>query len=92
MASRRVSYEAIDCDKVFWLKMSKLIEHAVKVCDNCLNAANAPIKCAFQSWQMPWTRIHLDYAEPMNNFYFQMVLHCYNLGSMYSRIFAQPSN
>lgn len=67
--------------KVFWPNITKHIEVAVKTCDNCAKAGKAPIKCTLQPWPTPtapWTRLHMDYAGPINGYYFLLIIDAYS--------------
>ncbi|XP_017482519.1 PREDICTED: uncharacterized protein K02A2.6-like [Rhagoletis zephyria] len=68
-------------DKVFWPRMSKDIEQIVKSCDSCAKAAKTPIKCTLHPWPMPiapWIRVHLDYAGPIDNYYFLIIVDAFS--------------
>ena len=49
----------------YWPNMDKDIEQVVKIRKGCQLAAKAP-PVKFTSWpktDVPWTRLHIDYAE-----------------------------
>ena len=55
-----------------WPNMDKDIEQVVKTCKGCQLAAKAP-PVKFTPWpktDVPWTRLHIDYAGPMNGNYY----------------------
>lgn len=63
--------------KVFWPKIDADIERMVKECDCCATAGKAPIKCTLKSWPIstkPWSRIHADYAGPIEGVFFLVVV------------------
>lgn len=56
---------------VFWPNMDKDIEEKVRECRGCALAMKAP-PTQFGSWakpDRPWSRIHLDFAGPLDGFY-----------------------
>ena len=56
--------------------MDKDIENAVKSCKGCALAAKAP-PIKFNSWpktNLPWSRIHTDFAGPLEGYYYLIVL------------------
>lgn len=68
-------------DKVFWPKLSLSIEKKVKTCEKCAKAGKAPKKVPLQLWPMPaapWCRVHLDYAGPINGFFFLVIVDAYS--------------
>lgn len=68
-------------DKVYWPNITQNIEETVKNCETCAKVAKAPIKCTLKPWPMPtapWTRVHLDYAGPINGFYFLVIVDAYS--------------
>ncbi|RLU20774.1 hypothetical protein DMN91_007388 [Ooceraea biroi] len=67
--------------KVFWPKIDKNIEEAVKACENYARAGSSPIKCSPQPWPIPkgpWSHIHVDYAGPVNGFYYFVIVDAYS--------------
>lgn len=53
------------------------IEKYVKTCDNCQLAGKLPIKVPSKPWPSPtksWTRSHADFAGPINNTYYLIVV------------------
>ena len=53
----------------------------MKSCEKCAKASKTPIKCILQPWPLPtgpWTRIHLDYAGPIGNVYFLVIVDAYS--------------
>ena len=63
--------KSLMCSFVYWLNMDKDIEKAVKLCKGCAMAAKAP-PIKFNPWpktDLPWSRIHIDFASPLKGFY-----------------------
>ncbi|XP_062714269.1 uncharacterized protein K02A2.6-like [Aedes albopictus] len=53
------------------------IEDYVRRCSHCATAAKAPVKAKPEPWpktEKPWTRIHIDYAGPVDGNYFLVVV------------------
>ena len=66
---------------VFWPRIDEDIEMAVKKCDQCQRAGPMPKRTALEPWptaQDPWKRIHMDFAGPMNGFYYFIVVDSYS--------------
>ena len=60
----------------YWPNMDKDIEQVVKTCKGCQLAAKAP-PVKFTPWpktDVPWTRLHIFYAGPMNGNYYLIVV------------------
>ena len=73
---------------VSWPKIDQEIEHAVRQCSNCMNAAKAPVKTDLISWRYPerlWERLYIDYSVPFKAHYFLVVVDGY---SKWPEIFA----
>ncbi|CAH8550749.1 unnamed protein product [Dicrocoelium dendriticum] len=54
---------------VYWPFMDKQLEELAKSCNKCAVAAKAPQKEAIHPWptpDKPWTRVHVDFAGPVN--------------------------
>ncbi|XP_003747028.2 uncharacterized protein LOC100905937 [Galendromus occidentalis] len=61
----------------YWPGMGKDIEGLVKSCRHCIQHAANPRKIPLQPWpdpKSPWTRIHLDYAEPQRGKIFLVIV------------------
>ena len=60
----------------YWKNMDKDIENMVKKCKGCALAAKAlPIK--YSPWpktDRPWTRIHVDFAGPLEGYYYLIIV------------------
>ena len=62
--------KSLMCSYVYSPNMDKDIENAVKSCKGCTLAAKASIK--FNPWpkmDLPWSRIHIDFAGPLEEYY-----------------------
>ena len=60
----------------YWPRMDRDIEKIVRECQGCPLAAKAP-PVQIQPWpkmDTPWTRLHIDYAGPLNGHYFLVVV------------------
>ena len=61
---------------VYWKGMDKDIEEKVKRCKGCALAAKAP-PIQFSPWpkaDYPWSRIHVDYAGPLDGVYYLIIV------------------
>ena len=61
---------------VFWKNLDKDIENMVKTCTGCARAAKSP-PVKFSPWpktDRPWTRIHADFAGPVDGHYYLIVV------------------
>lgn len=68
-------------EKVFWPGIDADIEKAVRKCESCASNAKAPRKCELKSWPIPkgpWSRIHIDYAGPVNGNYFLVMVDAFS--------------
>jgi hypothetical protein len=66
---------------MYWHGINKDIESIVKSCDACQKAAKMPIKNTLAPWPEPtkaWERIHIDFAGPMENSMFLIVVDAYS--------------
>ncbi|XP_018396948.1 PREDICTED: uncharacterized protein K02A2.6-like [Cyphomyrmex costatus] len=67
--------------KVFWPGITADIERTVKMCKACATNARTPIKCSLQPWPIPtkpWSRIHADYAGPVNGAYYLVIVDAFS--------------
>lgn len=58
---------------VYWPRIDSDIEKLVKSCEQCALIKSSPKKVALHSWDEPtenWERIHIDYAGPLEDYYF----------------------
>ena len=52
---------------MWWPEIDKQIEEKVKSCNTCQTNRNTPELAPLHPWEWPdkpWSRIHVDYAEP----------------------------
>ena len=65
------SYKSLMRSNVYWTNMDRDIEDWVKACKSCALAAKAPpIKLSpWPKINRPWSRIHIDFAGPLDCFY-----------------------
>ena len=73
MKSLRRSY-------TYWPKMDQDIEDLVRHCKGCQLAAKSP-PVRTQPWpktDIPWSRIHMDYAGPLNGYYHLVIIDSYS--------------
>ena len=65
---------------VYWQGMDMDIENVVKCCKGCAKAAKAP-PVKYYPWpktDRPWSRLHIDYAGPINGIYYLIVVDSYS--------------
>ena len=68
---------ALAREKCFWPGITQQISSYVQRCNNCATNAKSPIKEVLHPWPIPdnpWNRIHIDFAGPMNQDYFLVVV------------------
>lgn len=66
---------------VYWPEMDKHIETTVRQCDACQRAGKLPQRTTLQPWPNsngPWKRIHVDYAGPIDNSYYLIVVDAFS--------------
>ena len=64
---------------VFWPKMDLDISNIVDACKGCALAAKAP-PITYKPWpktDQPWSRIYEDFAGPMEDFYYLILVNSY---------------
>lgn len=62
---------------VYWPNIDKQIEDFVRNCAQCASTAKSPVKIPLAPWPTtagPWQRIHIDYAGPVNDWYYLVVV------------------
>ncbi|XP_062704527.1 uncharacterized protein K02A2.6-like [Aedes albopictus] len=72
-----VRMKTIARNYVYWPGLDGAIEDYVRRCSHCATAAKAPVKAKPEPWptpEKPWTRIHIDYAGPVDGNYFLVVV------------------
>lgn len=73
--------QALARTKCFWPEMNKQINAYVQRCESCATNAKAPRKEVLHAWprpDRPWQRIHVDFAGPMDNDYFFIIVDAYS--------------
>ncbi|KFD58860.1 hypothetical protein M514_00023, partial [Trichuris suis] len=76
-----VQMKAIARSYIYWPGLDNEIETVVRSCDKCSAVAKTPVKTELSSWpipEKPWSRIHVDYAGPMEGQYFLVVVDAYS--------------
>ncbi|XP_062711752.1 uncharacterized protein K02A2.6-like [Aedes albopictus] len=66
---------------VYWPKIDDDIEGLVRCCRSCAEAAKSPRKTDLESWPVPskpWERVHIDYAGPIDGFYYFLVIDAFS--------------
>lgn len=66
---------------VFWPMMDSQLEEVGRSCSNCACASKRPIKTELQTWPIPdspWSRIHVDFAGPINGVSFLILIDAYS--------------
>ncbi|XP_055634306.1 uncharacterized protein K02A2.6-like [Toxorhynchites rutilus septentrionalis] len=65
---------------VYWANIDDVVEDYVRCCRSCAEAAKSPRKTDLESWPIPskpWERVHIDYAGPINGYYYFLVIDAY---------------
>lgn len=77
-ASRMQGLARTQC---FWPGITHDIDNFVKNCESCATNAKSPIKDQLHPWPIPdkpWQRLHIDFAGPMNNDFFLVVVDAFS--------------
>ena len=70
---------------VYWYSKDRDIESLVKSCKGSGLAAKAP-PIKFNPWpetKYPWSRLHIDFAGPLNGSYYLIVIDIFTSGQRY---------
>ncbi|XP_055622803.1 uncharacterized protein K02A2.6-like [Toxorhynchites rutilus septentrionalis] len=62
---------------VYWPNIDDQITALVRACQECASVAKADTKTKLESWptsEKPWQRVHADFAGPINDTYFLLVV------------------
>ena len=62
---------------VWWPNLDKDLEDVVKQCPECFQNARSPGRAELHPWEwpsQPWHRLHIDYAGPVQNKYFLVLI------------------
>ena len=65
---------------VYWKNMDRDVEDTVKACKGCALAAKAP-PIQYSPWpkaDRPWSRIHVDFAGPLDGSYYLIIVDSYS--------------
>ncbi|PIO75462.1 integrase core domain protein [Teladorsagia circumcincta] len=65
----------------FFTALDSDIERLVKNCTTCAEAVKNLVKAELSSWPKatsPWTRVHADFAEPLDRIYYLVVVDAYS--------------
>ena len=65
---------------VYWTKMDNDISYMIEKYKGCALVAKAP-PTTFKPWsktEQPWSRIHVDFAGPLEDFYYLIVVDSYS--------------
>ncbi|XP_040168903.1 uncharacterized protein K02A2.6-like isoform X1 [Anopheles arabiensis] len=66
---------------VYWPNVDEDVAHIVKSCIECSSVAKTDRKTTLESWPVPekaWQRLHLDYAGPVNGYYYLILVDAYS--------------
>ncbi|CAH8609833.1 unnamed protein product [Dicrocoelium dendriticum] len=66
---------------VFWPMMDSQIEDIGRSCSRCISASKLPVRVPLQSWSnpgSPWSRIHVDFAGPVEGVEFLVMVDAYS--------------
>ena len=61
--------KTLACGLLWWPKLDNDIEQYVKHCDTCQSTRYMPSLAPQHPWEFtkrPWSRLHIDYAGPVN--------------------------
>lgn len=76
-----VKTKALARSYIWWPKLDNDIENLVKGCHSCQMVQPSPERCALIPWQPTdtvWSRIHIDFAGPVKNHYFFVIVDSYS--------------
>lgn len=66
---------------LWWPSIDNELEELVRSCPKCLETRKAPPKAELHPWEwpsQPWHRIHVDYAGPVQNKYFLVIVDAFS--------------
>ena len=69
--------KSLACKFLWWPGMDRQIEETVKACPECQQSQSAPPVAPLCSWQWPtrpWSRLHIDFAGPMDNLTYLVII------------------
>ncbi|XP_062700701.1 uncharacterized protein K02A2.6-like [Aedes albopictus] len=73
--------KAIARSYVYWPDVDGDVEQYVRQCRACADAAKSPRKTTLESWPIPtkpWSRIHIDYAGPIDGLYYLVIVDAFS--------------
>ncbi|XP_055922719.1 uncharacterized protein K02A2.6-like, partial [Eupeodes corollae] len=76
-----VKTKALARSYVWWPKIDHNIEKMISSCVSCKLTQSSPEKCPLIPWtptESAWSRIHVDFAGPINGFYFLIIIDSYS--------------
>lgn len=72
-----VKCKAMARSHVWWPGIDAELENLIKNCEPCAKMRPDPIKAPLKTWEnsgKPWSRIHIDYAGPVDNNYYLVII------------------
>ncbi|XP_039453069.1 uncharacterized protein K02A2.6-like [Culex pipiens pallens] len=66
---------------VYWPNVDDDVVQFVRQCKPCAAAAKSPTKATLESWPLPdrpWQRVHIDYAGPVDGYYYFVIVDAYS--------------
>lgn len=66
---------------LWWPRIDTEVEEFISKCEACAKLRPEPNKAKLMSWEStgkPWTRLHIDFAGPIDNFYYFIVMDSYS--------------
>ena len=77
---------------VYWPNMDRDIGDIIESCKACALAAKSPTTTCkpWPNTDHPWQRIHTDFAEPVDNMYYLIVVDSHSKGLRYYNVKDQP--
>lgn len=76
-----VKTKALARSYVWWPKIDEDIERMINNCNFCQELQSSPEKAELIPWKSSnavWSRIHIDYAGPVRDFYLLVVIDSYS--------------
>lgn len=73
--------KSISRSYVYWPSIDSQIENMAKTCTSCSSIMKAPTKTNLESWPIPdgpWQRIHIDYAGPIDDKFYLVIVDPYS--------------
>lgn len=73
--------KSLDRSYVYWPNVDDDVLQFVRQCKPCAAAAKSPTKATLESWPLPdrpWQRVHIDYAGPVDCYYYFVIVDAYS--------------